>query len=149
MDKINQTVSLELTAEQITTMLAQMRQHGQADKRFDLNLVEGHVAEHELASILETVELKKDYKAKDTGNVVIEYEYRGQPSGIATTKAKYWAFWLVGFDTIIIIKTTKLKALAKYYWYQEDHNVIGGDDNASKLILLPIQELLKGNTLNE
>lgn len=38
------------------------------------------------------VEVKEDVRASDTGNVVIECESRGKPSGIRTTKADFWVF---------------------------------------------------------
>ncbi len=39
-----------------------------------------------------TFEVKDDRMASKTGNVAIEYESRGFPSGIANTKADYWVF---------------------------------------------------------
>lgn len=39
-----------------------------------------------------TIEVKEDVRTKDTGNVVIECESRGKPSGIMTTNADFWVF---------------------------------------------------------
>lgn len=39
-----------------------------------------------------TIEVKEDVRTKDTGNVVIECESRGKPSGIMTSKADFWVF---------------------------------------------------------
>ena len=38
------------------------------------------------------VEVKKDYKSTETGNIVIEIEYGGKPSALSTTKAQHWVF---------------------------------------------------------
>ena len=37
-------------------------------------------------------EVKEDVRASDTGNIVVECESRGKPSGIQTTKADFWLF---------------------------------------------------------
>lgn len=39
------------------------------------------------------VEVKMDEKSKETGNIVIEIEFGGKPSALATTKAKYWVIY--------------------------------------------------------
>ncbi len=46
------------------------------------------------------VEVKTDRMTHKTGNVFIEYESRGKPSGIATTDADYWVYKIdeVGFE---------------------------------------------------
>jgi len=40
-------------------------------------------------------EIKSDGKSKYTGNLAIEFRYRGEPSGLFATKADYWVhfFW--------------------------------------------------------
>jgi len=39
------------------------------------------------------VEVKSDQKSKYTGNIVIEIEHGGKPSGISTSKAHYWVIY--------------------------------------------------------
>lgn len=60
------------------------------------------------------IEVKTDRMSRKTGNVAIECEYKGMPSGIHTTKSKYWIIifwdktWKYG-----IIKTDVLLELCK------------------------------------
>lgn len=62
------------------------------------------------------VEVKTDRMTHKTGNVFIEYESRGKPSGIATTDADYWVYKIdeVGFAIIFEVEILKAK-LRKYY----------------------------------
>jgi len=118
---------------------------GGADSRFDINLLEGKVSESELSDILQTVEVKKDYKTHKTGNIAVEFESRGKPSGIATTEAEWWAFVLVNKDfdntMIMLFKTGSLmKACRKYI--NTNRDVYGGDDDTSRMILLPLEDTL-------
>ena len=39
------------------------------------------------------IEVKYDPKSNETGNVVLEIEMNGKPSGLMTTTAKYWVFY--------------------------------------------------------
>jgi hypothetical protein len=60
------------------------------DKRFDLDLQYGQVFEQKVADMLQNkkIEVKTERdKWKSTGNIVIEFESRGRPSGIASTEA--------------------------------------------------------------
>tara|TARA_B100000035_G_C20860133_1_gene491480 strand:- start:16 stop:363 length:348 start_codon:yes stop_codon:yes gene_type:complete len=109
---------------------------------FSYDLEVGQVFEKELAYIFEgkfTVECKRDLQANETGNVFVEYESRGKPSGLATSQADYWAF-SISDSKIRIIKTNQLKINCRKYLYTH-RNKRGGDNNSSKGILLPIEEL--------
>jgi hypothetical protein len=89
------------------------------------------------------VEVKTDFLAHRTGNVAIEYASRGKLSGIATTEADYWAIVLEGGynkDFVIFISVSKLKEIARKY-RKAGSEVLGGDDNTSKIVLIPIKEL--------
>jgi len=110
-----------------------------SDFRYDLKI--GEQKENELASILsdETLELKFDRKALDTGNVYVEYQSRGKPSGIAKSEAKWYAFCLGNSYHILDINELRL-VCRKYIGTKRDK--VGGDSNSSKGILLPINELL-------
>lgn len=112
------------------------------DFKHDLKL--GQKGENLLASILEakgdTVEVKTDLQAMKTGNLFIEYESRGKKSGIAKTQAIWYSFVLS--NTIILtISTEKLKTICREY-HQTDRDILGGDSNTSKGILLPIKKIL-------
>jgi len=139
-------VNIELTEEQITSITKQVRDSGEADYRFDLNLLEGKLSENKWAGILETVEIKKDYRAWETGNIAVEYASYGHPSGIAKTEAKFVAYILVDQNQddriVFFIKTEILLAMCKKYKDVNGRDVSGGDNYGSSLILLPIEELV-------
>ena len=85
------------------------------------------------------IEVKSDAIAKKTGNVFVEYQSRGKKSGIATTESDYYAFEID--NTYIIISTEKLSKASRKY-IGTDRDVLGGDSNTSKGILLPVIELV-------
>ena len=63
------------------------------DKRFDIDLQYGQVFERKVADMLQNkkIEVKTERDMwKSTGNIVVEFESRGKPSGIASTEAEYW-----------------------------------------------------------
>tara|TARA_R100001460_G_scaffold104507_1_gene150249 strand:+ start:789 stop:1139 length:351 start_codon:yes stop_codon:yes gene_type:complete len=111
------------------------------DFKHDLEV--GQVKEKELANIFEgsTIEVKRDLKAFKTGNVFVEYyNLRSKTkSGISTTEAEFYCFAIE--NSFHIIKTSVLKEKCrKYIGTKKD--VLGGDSNTSKGILLKIQELI-------
>jgi hypothetical protein len=109
------------------------------DFRYDLKV--GQVYETQLADIFanKKVEVKRDFLAAETGNIFIEYQSRGKKSGISISQADYYCFWLSEFHCAII-KTEFLKDICRQYIGTE-HDVLGGDSNTSKGILLPVNEL--------
>ena len=70
--------------------------HTKARPNFDLDLKFGQEKENELQEILhkEPIECKTDKLCKRTGNVFIEFEDAGKPSGIRITKSTFYAFCL-------------------------------------------------------
>jgi hypothetical protein len=88
----------------------------------------GYDATFTIANKVYLLEIKSDYYTENTGNVVIEYESRGKASGIATTKAHFWAYavmrTLEDFD-IYLINANKLKELIDNEVYYD--KIIGGD----------------------
>jgi len=109
------------------------------DFKFDLKV--GQEKENLLAKIIQSkkLEVKYDRAAQRTGNVFVEFESRGKPSGIATTEAEYFCFCVV--DSFYILPTKKLKKLCRDYLGTKNERA-GGDNNTSKGILLPIKKLL-------
>lgn len=91
-----------------------------------------------------TIEVKRDFQAADTGNIAIEFEQKGRPSGIATTKAVWWAYCLSGAhedELIVLIKTERLRAiLAKL---DSTHLRTGVGKNKVGMFLLPLSYLFK------
>ena len=108
------------------------------DFKYDLKV--GQVKEEELGSIFSDskIEVKYDLKALSTGNVYVEYFSRGKSSGISKTQSDYYCFAFG--DTLHLIKTTDLKDRCRKY-LNTDRDRLGGDNNTSKGILLPIKEL--------
>jgi hypothetical protein len=108
------------------------------DFKYDLKV--SQLKEKALGDIFEgsTIELKHDLKASSTGNVYVEYESRGKPSGISTSQAEFYCFCIN--ESYLLIPATVLKEKCRKYWNtSRDKN--GGDSNTSKGILLPIKEL--------
>jgi hypothetical protein len=109
-----------------------------SDFKYDLKL--GQVKEKELGDIFneKKVEVKYDLQALKTGNVYVEYQSRGKPSGISTSQADYYCFCFE--KTYHLIKTDDLKIRCRSYLGTE-RDKDGGDNNTSKGILLPIKKL--------
>ena len=89
-------------------------------------------------------EVKVDSMAHRTGNVFIEVFSRGKASGISTTTAEYWVYKIEDSGSAILVSVERLKALVKKY-----HSIngfkLGGDENTSKGVLIPIIEFIYGN----
>ena len=110
-----------------------------SDFRYDLKV--GQVAEQALAQIFEgkKVEVKRDRKARLTGNIFVEFESRGKPSGISTSEADYWCFVIE--ETFILITATRLKEIVEPL-KGTDKERRGGDNNTSVGVLLRITDLI-------
>lgn len=109
---------------------------------FDLDLSTGQDGEmlvHDMVQ-LSTLEVKTDFLAEKTGNIAVEYESWGKPSGIAVTKARHWVF-VIPNKIALFVETTRLKEIARRY-YQDGKVVNGGDLDKSKMVLIPITELI-------
>ena len=92
------------------------------------------------------IEVKQDKKSQHTGNYVIEIEYDGKPSALSTTEADYWVHNLVYKDEMIlsfIFPVERLrKTMKKMVKNGSAKMISGGDYNKSKLVLLPIKDLI-------
>lgn len=117
---------------------------------FILDLREGTAAERLVKEILSgergTVEVKREWYVSSSGNVAIEFKCRRRPSGIATSTATWWAFVLdgpkYGHEVVILIKRARLRDLAREF-YKKGSWKPGGDDSASRMVLIPVEELVK------
>lgn len=88
---------------------------------------EGEVAANALLTApIETVEVKRDRRWKDTGNLYIETECWSDvidswyDSGITVTKATHWSFVLE--DILITVPTDKIKLAVKTYGMPKEMN---------------------------
>tara|TARA_R100001082_G_scaffold110307_1_gene89874 strand:+ start:940 stop:1323 length:384 start_codon:yes stop_codon:yes gene_type:complete len=122
---------------------------GKYNPDFDLDLSFGEHYEDALAKILKLgkVEVKTERDIwYSTKNIVIEYEYKGNPSGIKKTKADYWAIILTlegRIKAIIIFEVKVLRDLLKNLLLEGKLELIkGGDNNDSSMMRVPLRELL-------
>ena len=118
--------------------------HTKARPNFDLDLKFGQEKENELQEILhnEPLECKCDKRCIDTGNVFVEFEDRGKPSGISITKSTFYAFCLYKKEREkkqiwVLIPTEILKKLMKKYPVKS-----GGDNWEARGHIIPKEELL-------
>ena len=116
--------------------------------KFDIDLSWGQIFEKKLENILRNkkIEVKTERDIwKVSGNIAIEYQYKGRKSGIAVTEAEWWAHILQDNEEIkciMLMPTEELKKIARKHLL--DKKVIGGDNGNTKMVLVPIHELMKG-----
>ena len=119
------------------------------NKKFDIQLKQGEKLEKQLAQFFtgSNIEVKSERHIwEQTGNLFIEYQYKGEPSGIAVTTADYWALCLVRDEQLLqmyILPTETLKRITRPY-FKTERDVIGGDNNNSKGIIVPINQIAHG-----
>lgn len=109
-----------------------------SDFKYDLNFGIGQ--EVEIGEVLKgsTFEVKYDRMAVKTGNLFFERESRGKLSGVMTSQADYYVYCSVGGIDIHMYKTSDLKMMVEEYIGTE-YDIVGGDNNTSKGILLSAQ----------
>lgn len=116
------------------------------DKRFDIDLSYGQIFEQQVADMLTNAKIEvkseRDLWIK-TGNIVIECESRGKPSGIRTTEADYWFHNLVKDGEILVTIALPVKKLKEYIIKNRPYVVKGGDDNTSRLFLINISDFFE------
>ena len=116
---------------------------------FDLDLNFGQIYEEKVRDIFEgdgSIEVKTERDIwQKTGNIAIEIRYRGKPSGISSTDAKWWINILSNdndIETALMFKVEKLKKKIKQMvMLGMAKVVIGGDNNNSEIVLLPIDKI--------
>jgi len=120
-------------------------------KKFDIDLEYGKVREKQVADMLQDkkIEVKSERDVwQKTGNIAIEYECYGKPSGINATESDYWFHNLcIGEDTFatIVFDTNSLKRIINNLDYKR--SVSGGDNNASRMYLLNLQKLFSSDVI--
>jgi len=120
-------------------------------KKFDIDLAYGEVREQAIADMLQNkkVEVKSERGMWiKTGNIAIEYESYGKPSGIEATESDYWFHNLCVGDDIyatLVFETEQLKKILEII--PSKKSVSGGDHNASRMWLLPLRNLFTEKTI--
>jgi hypothetical protein len=114
--------------------------------KFDIDLKYGKDREKRVASLLAKNKNKIEVKTErhwwhKTGNIAIEIEYRGKPSGLSVTEADYWVHILAkgkkDYCKLIFDVPTLKKIVNK--WKSKVRMV--GDNNASKCVLIPLSKI--------
>mgnify|MGYP003133237878 CR=1 FL=1 len=80
-----------------------------------------------------------------TGNIAIEYESRGEWSGIITTKSEMWLHFLSINKKIVGAFFFRTSILREYIKNNQNKLIKknGGDDNTSRLFLINIKENIR------
>ena len=141
-------LKLNLSADQIDSILKQLRYGKYTAENFDIDLCTGLNGEVQALDILQgsKIEVKTDFKAHKTGNIAIEIESFGKPSGLQTSEAEWWLFNIrihKSEPMLLIISRHRLKEIASRYILQ-GKTCMGGDKMASKLVIVPISEIIVG-----
>lgn len=68
----------------------------------------GDFSDYDLIGDGVTYEVKNDRRARATGNIAIEYEYKGEHSGVLKTKAQVWAH-IISDNECLMFPTHKLR----------------------------------------
>ena len=133
------------------TLMENLEPQKEDRKKFDLDLQYGKVREQAVADMLQDkrIEVKSERGMwMRTGNIAIEYESYGKPSGIAATESDYWFHNLCIGDEIfatLVFDTKNLKRIIDNLDYKRSVN--GGDHNASKMYLLNLQKLFSSDVI--
>ena len=132
-----------------------LKEHqGKQFSDWDIDLAFGEENEEKLVRILKhgkiEVKTERDMWTR-TGNVAVEISYYGKPSGLAVTKADWWATilsWKDEVKGVILLPVDNMKKIVKDSAEKGKSRVtMGGDDDASELVLVPLKELM--NELQE
>jgi len=116
-----------------------------SDFRYDLEL--GEMAETDFHKMLsqKKIEVKYDRKTKMTGNVFIEFQSRNKLSGISTTQADFWVYY-IDDNFCITISTKILKEKMKDLLAKgKAKKIKGGDNNTSVGLLIKVEDLICQN----
>ena len=118
---------------------------------FDADLDFGKISEQEIVDMFEhdgRIEVKTERdKWMRTGNIAFEIRYKGNPSGISTTKAT-WLIQALNYNNqnimMLTFKISLLKVILKRMVKEKIAEIKkGGDDNNSTIILTPIYKLMR------
>jgi len=118
---------------------------------FDADLDFGKISEQEVVDMFESdgrIEVKTERDTwMRTGNIAFEIRYKGNPSGISTTKATWWIQALNYNNQNIMMLTFKVSLLRVILKRMVKEKIAeikkGGDDNNSTIILTPIYKLMR------
>ena len=121
----------------------------EVQQKFDVDLKFGHIGEDFVKNFQNEntkIEVKTERDIwKTTGNIAIEIRCRGKLSGLSVTEAQTWIHLLSYKGKIeggFIISTNYLKNRIKELKENDEVKIVmGGDDNVSQMVLVPIDKL--------
>ena len=120
-------------------------------KKFDADLAYGQLHEDKILEMLQDkkIEVKPERGMwSSTGNIAIEFESYGKPSGIKATESDYWFHNLAIDDEVYCTLVFSTPMLKKIIDKLDNHRVVnGGDHNASKMWLVNLSKLFSTDTL--
>jgi|TARA_R100001480_G_scaffold2009_1_gene6187 hypothetical protein len=116
-------------------------------KKFDIDLAFGKHWEQyidDMFSGAKTCEVKTERnKWAQTGNICIESESYGKPSGIKATEADMWVHNLTVDNELVCSLVFPVEKLKEILPKLPQRSVMGGDNNASKLQLVSLVKLME------
>lgn len=86
-------------------------------------------------------EVKSDRMAHKTGNVAIEISCSGKPSGITSTEADIYAYFIVSPTIPPTLYLIPIEDLKKLIISPDFRRVRGGDGWRSEMVLVPLEHL--------
>lgn len=122
-------------------------------KKFDLDLAFGEYHEDSLASMLGISSDKVEVKTErgmwvDTGNIAIEFESYGKPSGIRATESEHWVHNLTVNGEVFCRLMFPVDVLTSVIDNLDSHRVVSGGDNwASRMYLLNLEKLFSKDVM--
>tara|TARA_R110001592_G_scaffold362748_1_gene678010 strand:+ start:30 stop:449 length:420 start_codon:yes stop_codon:yes gene_type:complete len=120
-------------------------------KKFDIDLEYGEIREDKIKDMLtgKKIEVKSERGMwMKTGNICIEYQSYGKPSGIRATESDYWFHNLCVGDKefcTLVFDTEMLKTIVDDL--DTFKTVSGGDNNASRMFLVNLQKLFSSDVI--
>ena len=114
------------------------------DFKYDLNF--GIVSEKFYGKVMhDLIEGKTECKAErdqwaKTGNMFVEFESRGKPSGISTTHAEHWVVSFYKENNLCFTLTVPIEDMKKIA--RKGKLIEGGDENSSKGMLVNIKDVI-------
>ena len=114
------------------------------DFKYDLDF--GIVSEKFYGKVMhDLIEGKTECKAErdqwaKTGNMFVEFESRGKPSGIATTHAEHWVVSFYKENKLCFTLTVPIEDMKKIA--RKGKLIKGGDENTSKGMLVKVKDVM-------
>lgn len=116
-------------------------------KKFDIDLEFGKQWEKYIDDLFcgaKTAEVKTERdRWQGTGNICIEVESYGKPSGLEATESDVWVHNLVKDGQLVCSLMFPTDVLKELVPKATKGTVMGGDNRASKLNLVPLKKLIQ------